>query len=80
MGKMLSKPTMTMTDIDTSNRLLFIINNKVIDATDILDNHPGGNEVLLRNRGKHIDIALYYHSKSTRKQILKHAIGTFKRD
>ena len=78
MGNRQSKKKWTIEEIDRSDRLLFLLGKKVIDATDVLDNHPGGNEILLKNKGTEITLALWIHSKPTQERILQLIVGSLK--
>ena len=78
MGNKQSKKKWTREDIDKSDRLLFLLGRKVIDATDVLDNHPGGSEILLQNRGKDITLALWIHRQTNSKTHITTYCRVFK--
>eukprot|EP00735_Rhodelphis_limneticus_P003344 TRINITY_DN14807_c0_g1::TRINITY_DN14807_c0_g1_i1::g.30234::m.30234 TRINITY_DN14807_c0_g1::TRINITY_DN14807_c0_g1_i1::g.30234 ORF type:complete len:134 (-),score=45.93,sp/Q9ZWT2/CYB5D_ARATH/45.16/2e-31,Cyt-b5/PF00173.23/8.4e-28 TRINITY_DN14807_c0_g1_i1:569-925(-) len=64
----------------TSNDLWFIVHGKVYDATKFLNNHPGGEEVLLDFAGRDAtdgfeDVG---HSEEARKQLEEYYIGDLK--
>ena len=66
---------MTHQEVQDSSRLLYLVGNKVIDATAILNNHPGGNECLLKYKGQDITTHLRYHSRAAKKTILSYKVA-----
>jgi cytochrome b involved in lipid metabolism len=65
-----STKRMTHQEVQDSSRLLYLVGNKVIDATAILNSHPGGNECLLKYKGQDITTHLNYHSGAAKRTIL----------
>jgi cytochrome b involved in lipid metabolism len=58
-----------ITIIDEENRILLKLGNKWIDATEFIDQHPGGKEAILNKRNQDITRDYNFHSKSARKMI-----------
>merc|ERR1719378_2046782 len=54
-----------------------IVNGKVLDVTKYLDDHPGGEEVLIDKAGMDatVDFEDVGHSAEARKQLLKYEVG-----
>lgn len=55
--------------IDSENRILLKLGNKWIDATEFIDQHPGGKESILNKRNQDITKDYQFHSKSARKMM-----------
>ncbi|THG03978.1 hypothetical protein TEA_025127 [Camellia sinensis var. sinensis] len=55
----------------------FIINGRVLDVTKFLEEHPGGEEVLIESAGKDAtkDFEDIGHSKAAKNLILKYQVG-----
>jgi cytochrome b involved in lipid metabolism len=64
-----SKQSKQITIIDEENRILLKLGNKWIDATEFIDQHPGGAQSILNKRNQDITIDYNFHSKSARKMI-----------
>ena len=62
MGSEASKPIM-----DTENRILLKLGNQWIDATDFIDEHPGGTKAILNKRDQDITEDYNFHSRAARK-------------
>ena len=69
MGNLCEKHTIyTINDIQHSNKLLYIVNNKVIDATNLINKHPGGNECLFTKKGYNITKDFNFHNMPSKKK------------
>ncbi|EPQ31164.1 uncharacterized protein PFL1_01352 [Pseudozyma flocculosa PF-1] len=57
-----------------------VVDGKVYDVTDFLDDHPGGKKILLKNCGKDASEAFWtYHSEKILEKVAKDMeIGEFK--
>ncbi|XAR61947.1 Flavonoid 3',5'-hydroxylase [Bertholletia excelsa] len=55
----------------------FIINGRVLDVTKFLEEHPGGEEVLIESAGKDAtkDFNDIGHSKAAKNMLLKYQVG-----
>ena len=56
----------TIDDINNINKnggKLILIGKKVLDISELLDNHPGGNNCLLKKLGTDCSKDINYHSK-----------------
>jgi len=49
--------------------------NKVIDATDMINNHPGGNVSLITKKGIDITNDYKFHSPGTQRYIRGLVVG-----
>ena len=65
-----SKPTMDINTFTKSEKLLLLIGNKIIDATDFCHKHPGGEQALLDNEKTDISHHLQFHSSYAQKKML----------
>jgi len=72
-------PTITRTEIASSDKLLYIIGNKVIDATALIDKHPGGNRCLYNKQGTDISIDYKYHNTTAQKKISSMVVGVLEK-
>ena len=63
MGSNQSKP------IDSENRILLKLGNQWIDATEFIDQHPGGAQAILNKRDHDITKDYSFHSQSAKKMI-----------
>ncbi|XP_066249017.1 cytochrome b5-like isoform X2 [Euwallacea similis] len=63
---------------NNKNSTWFIINNDVYDVTEFLNEHPGGEEVLIEQAGKEATEAFedVGHSSDAREMMEKYKIGT----
>jgi len=68
-------PSFTLEEIQQSNQYLYIIGNKVIDATEIIDKHPGGDTCLFKKKGTDIRIDYNFHNKTAQINIMSMIIG-----
>uniref|UniRef100_A0A1B6MHY1 Cytochrome b5 n=1 Tax=Graphocephala atropunctata TaxID=36148 RepID=A0A1B6MHY1_9HEMI len=64
-------------EIDNDNASLIVINNIVYNVTDFLNEHPGGEEVLLEQVGKDATEAFedVGHSSDARDMMKKYQVG-----
>ena len=58
-----------------SDSKLILIGKKVVDITILIDNHPGGNNCLLKKLGTDCTKDMKFHSASAKKLIKKLTIG-----
>jgi len=60
------------------NSIWIVVNNDVYDVTEFLNEHPGGEEVLLEQAGKDASEAFedVGHSSDAREMMLKFKVGT----
>ncbi|CAH1119119.1 unnamed protein product [Phaedon cochleariae] len=70
----------SLSDIKTHNdnkSTWIVIHNNVYDVTNFLNEHPGGEEVLLNNAGKEAseNFELIGHSSDARELMVKYKIG-----
>jgi len=49
------------------NKFIFFIKNKVYDATDFIEKHPGGKQILIMSNFKELSSAYSFHSKKGKK-------------
>ena len=71
-------PKYTMNDINnmiTAGKIIFIVNGKVVDATDMAKKHPAGERCLLRNNGKNCTQDYDFHSCGAKKMWDERVIG-----
>jgi cytochrome b involved in lipid metabolism len=59
-----------------SNRLIVFNGNKIYDITDLLDNHPGGNNCLIERCLKDCYKDFNFHSNLAKKHWKKYLIGS----
>ncbi|KAL5559142.1 hypothetical protein UlMin_035353 [Ulmus minor] len=61
----------------SKNDCWFVINGRVLDITKFLEEHPGGEEVLLESAGKDAtkDFEDIGHSKAAKDLLLKYQVG-----
>ncbi|XP_046670196.1 cytochrome b5 [Homalodisca vitripennis] len=64
-------------EIENDNASLIVINNIVYNVTDFLNEHPGGEEVLLEQVGKDATEAFedVGHSSDAREMMKKYKVG-----
>jgi cytochrome b involved in lipid metabolism len=55
--------------IDSENRILLKLGDKWIDATEFIDQHPGGAQSILNKRNQDITRDYNFHSKSAKKMM-----------
>ena len=55
--------------IDSENRVILKLGDKWIDATEFIDQHPGGTQSILNKRNQDITRDYQFHSKAARKMI-----------
>ncbi len=60
---------MTLNEFRSSPKTLFLIGDVVIDGSDMIDRHPGGNRCLLRKNKTDITTDYKFHSWKTRRWI-----------
>ncbi|KAF8377616.1 hypothetical protein HHK36_030998 [Tetracentron sinense] len=55
----------------------FVINGRVLNVTKFLEEHPGGEEVLIESAGKDAtkDFEVIGHSKAAQNMLLKYQVG-----
>ncbi|XP_058221178.1 cytochrome b5-like [Rhododendron vialii] len=55
----------------------FVINGRVVDVTKFLEEHPGGEEVLIESAGKDAtkEFDEIGHSKAAKEMLLKYQVG-----
>jgi len=58
-----------ITIIDEENRILLKLGDKWIDATEFIDQHPGGAQSILNKRNQDITRDYNFHSKSAKRMI-----------
>lgn len=73
----------TITDLKehvTEKDCYLLLNGKVYDVTDFLDEHPGGYDIILNTTGKDAteDFEEIGHSNAARAMLDKYLIGDFK--
>mmetsp|Transcript_1516 Transcript_1516/g.4777 ORF Transcript_1516/g.4777 Transcript_1516/m.4777 type:complete len:129 (+) Transcript_1516:192-578(+) len=63
----------------TYDDLWLVIDGKVYDVTEFMDDHPGGGEIMLNAAGKDgtDDFEDVGHSPAAREQLKKYEIGTY---
>ncbi|XP_066156562.1 cytochrome b5-like isoform X2 [Euwallacea fornicatus] len=63
---------------NNKNSTWFVINNDVYDVTEFLNEHPGGEEVLIEQAGKEATESFedVGHSSDAREMMEKYKIGT----
>merc|ERR1719324_1820520 len=74
------RPFMSMADVESHNTqedVWMVIHDKVYNVTKYLDDHPGGEEVLMDRAGQNatMDFEDVGHSKDARKQLDKFEVG-----
>nr|XP_048322594.1 cytochrome b5-like [Ziziphus jujuba var. spinosa] len=78
-GKMrgLQKNTQEVAQHKSKKDCWFVINGRVLDVTKFLEEHPGGEEVLLESAGKDAtkDFEDIGHSKAAKHLLLKYQVG-----
>jgi cytochrome b involved in lipid metabolism len=75
-----SLAVMTLADVashKSRNDCWIVISGIVYNVTSWMDDHPGGDDILLENGGKDATDAFdeIGHSKDAKKQLVKYAIG-----
>ena len=55
-----------------------IVGKYVYDVTTFLDQHPGSQQVILRNAGEICDYHFQFHSQKARNMLNKYKIGKIK--
>ena len=68
----------TIDDINNINKnggKLILVGKKVVDISELLDIHPGGNNCLLKKLGTDCTKDMKFHSKNANKLIKKLSIG-----
>ena len=81
MGNRQVLPKITKEEVDkmiVDKRVIFFVKNRVIDATDYLDEHPAGKDCLMRRVGKDCEEDYDFHSCFGRKLWDKMVIGYLK--
>ena len=80
-------PVLKKTDIDQligAGKIILIVENFVVDATKIMDKHPGGSNILRINNGRDVTFefngGLNSHNVTARLQLAKSVIGQFSSD
>ena len=71
-------PKYTMNDINNmiaAGKIIFVVNGKVVDATDMAKKHPAGERCLLRNNGKECTRDYDFHSSNAMKMWDERVIG-----
>ena len=77
----MSKTKYTKYTIDDINNInnnggkLILVGKKVVDISNLLDIHPGGNDCLLKKLGTDCSKDINYHSKDAKKLVKKLTIG-----
>ena len=74
----MSKTKYTIDDINNINNnggKLILVGKKVVDISNLLDNHPGGNNCLIKKLGTDCSKDINYHSKDAKKIVKKLVIG-----
>ena len=59
-----------------SDRILLRLGNKIIDATDFIQKHPGGAETIMKKNKCDITIDYNFHSKASRQLMDQMIVGT----
>jgi len=65
-------------EINNNGGYLVILNRKVIDISSIINNHPGGNKILLNKLGTDCSEDIKYHNKYVKKILKKLIIAKLK--
>ncbi|KAL5777632.1 hypothetical protein ACOSP7_010558 [Xanthoceras sorbifolium] len=62
------------------NDCWFVINGRVVNVTEFLEEHPGGEEVLLESAGKDAtkEFENIGHSNAAQKLLLKYQVGVLR--
>ena len=66
-------------NINDNGGYLIIVNNNIIDIKRLINNHPGGNNCLIKKLGTDCTKDLNFHSKSALKILKTLEIGRFKK-
>ena len=59
-----------------SERVLLRLGNKIIDATDFIQHHPGGVESILKKNKCDITIDYNFHTLTSRRLMEQMIVGT----
>ena len=68
-------PVYTLEQVRESDRMLYILGNKVIDASAVLNKHPGGNDCLYNKKGTDITSDYKFHNPVAQKHIRELVVG-----
>ena len=70
-----SEPKMTMKEVKNSDRILVFVGKKIIDATEFIYFHPGGQHLIMDKRNTDISTDFYFHNSKAQKKILSNHIA-----
>ena len=71
-------PSLSRADIDkmiADGKIIFILENEVIDATDQLAIHPGGDTILRQYNGRQSQKEYDFHSSTAKEDWQKRVVG-----
>ena len=80
MGNNLPKYTRDdIKDMINNKKYIFIVNNKVVDATDFAKSHPAGEQCFINHNGEDCTYDYNFHSRYAQKLWDERIIGNLKK-
>jgi cytochrome b involved in lipid metabolism len=65
-------------EMQNGGKIILLVNDKIYDVTEYIDDHPGSREAILRNIDKNNKESYNFHSQDAQKLWEKYFIGYLK--